>query len=100
MEQIVAGQAAAYDVEASLRYDKGYPATVNDAAKVDFAADVAREISGVDAVNADTGKEMGAEDFAYMEVRTGHIAGIPARLLRVGFVGELGYEVHVPSICN
>ncbi len=40
---------------------------------------------------------LSAEDFAYMEVRTGHIAGIPARLLRVGFVGELGYEVHVPA---
>ena len=25
------------------------------------------------------------------------MAGIPARLLRVGFVGELGYEIHVPS---
>ena len=40
---------------------------------------------------------LSAEDFAYMEVRTGHIANIPARLLRVGFVGELGYEVHVPA---
>ncbi|MEM1102453.1 MAG: amidohydrolase, partial [Pseudomonadota bacterium] len=28
MEQIVAGHAAAYDVEATLRYEKGYPATV------------------------------------------------------------------------
>ena len=35
--------------------------------------------------------------FAYMEVRTGHVATIPARLLRVGFTGELGYEIHVPS---
>ena len=40
---------------------------------------------------------LSAKDFAYMEVRTGHIAGIPARLLRVGFVGELGYEIHVPA---
>lgn len=40
---------------------------------------------------------LSAKDFAYMEVRTGHIAGIPARLLRVGFVGELGYEIHVPT---
>jgi len=41
--------------------------------------------------------DLSAEAFKYMEVRTGHIAGIPARLLRVGFVGELGYEVHVPA---
>lgn len=41
--------------------------------------------------------DLSAESFAYMEVRSGHIAKIPARLLRVGFVGELGYEIHVPA---
>jgi sarcosine oxidase subunit alpha len=41
--------------------------------------------------------DLSAEAFPYMGVRTGHIAGIPARLLRLGFVGELGYEVHVPA---
>ena len=41
--------------------------------------------------------ELTAGDFSYMEVRSGHIANIPARLLRVGFVGELGYELHVPA---
>jgi sarcosine oxidase subunit alpha len=35
--------------------------------------------------------------FPYMGVRTGHVAGIPARFLRVGFVGELGYEIHAPA---
>ena len=25
------------------------------------------------------------------------VAGVPALLLRIGFVGELGYEIHVPS---
>lgn len=66
MQQIVAGQAASFDVEATLRYEKGYPATVNNADKVAFAASVAREISGEDAVEDNQGKEMGAEDFAYM----------------------------------
>jgi sarcosine oxidase subunit alpha len=32
-----------------------------------------------------------------MGVRTGHIGGIPVRILRVGFVGEMGYEIHCPS---
>jgi sarcosine oxidase subunit alpha len=41
--------------------------------------------------------DLSAEAFPYMGLREGHVAGIPARLLRVGFVGELGYEVHVPS---
>ena len=37
------------------------------------------------------------EGFPYLAVRTATVANIPARLLRVGFVGELGYEIHVPS---
>src|SRR5690606_30625827 len=41
--------------------------------------------------------DLSPEAFPYMGVRTGEVAGIPARLLRVGFVGELGYEIHVPA---
>jgi sarcosine oxidase, subunit alpha len=35
--------------------------------------------------------------FPHMAVRTGHIAGVPCRLFRVSFTGELGYEINVPS---
>jgi sarcosine oxidase subunit alpha len=35
--------------------------------------------------------------FPYMHVRQASVAGVPARLLRVGFVGELGYEIHFPA---
>ncbi|HEX6246106.1 MAG TPA: aminomethyltransferase family protein, partial [Polyangiales bacterium] len=35
--------------------------------------------------------------FPYLAVRQGEIAGVPARVLRVGFVGERGYEIHVPA---
>jgi sarcosine oxidase subunit alpha len=35
--------------------------------------------------------------FPYLAVREGTVAGAPARVLRVGFVGELGYEIHVPA---
>lgn len=41
--------------------------------------------------------DLGSEAFPFMGVREGNIAGIPARILRVGFVGELGFEVHVPQ---
>ena len=44
-----------------------------------------------------TDVDLSAEAFPYMEIRTGTVAGIPARLMRVGFVGELGYEIHIPS---
>ena len=66
MEQIVAGQAASYDVSATLEYEKGYPATVNAPEEAGFAAAVATEIAGEDRVIADNGREMGAEDFSYM----------------------------------
>ncbi|GBL54952.1 glycine cleavage T protein [Pseudomonas citronellolis] len=41
--------------------------------------------------------DLSAAAFPYLGVRSGKVAGIPARILRVGFVGELGYEVHVPA---
>ena len=35
--------------------------------------------------------------FPYLACRQGQLAGIPVRMLRVGFVGELGYEIHCPA---
>ena len=70
--EIVAGTAAAFGVSAEVDYDWGYPATVNDADKAAFAVGVAAEISGEDAVDGESGREMGAEDFSYMlEARPG-----------------------------
>ncbi len=40
--------------------------------------------------------DLSTEGFPYLALRSGTVANIPARLLRVGFVGELGYEIHVP----
>lgn len=72
LEEICAGQAASFGVEATLDYEIGYPATVNDAEKTAFACDVAREIAGDAAVNGAASPEMGAEDFAYfLEKRPG-----------------------------
>ena len=66
MGEIVAGVAATFGIKASLEYERGYPATINDAAKVDLAAAVARDVSGEDKVHTDKLREMGAEDFSYM----------------------------------
>ncbi|MBT7951240.1 MAG: FAD-dependent oxidoreductase [Gammaproteobacteria bacterium] len=41
--------------------------------------------------------DLSADAFTYSEVRRGQLNGIAACLLRVGFVGELGWEIHVPS---
>jgi amidohydrolase len=66
MEEIVSGTAAAYGVTARLDYEVGYPATINDAEAAAFAARVAGEVVGSDNVDPQAGREMGAEDFAYM----------------------------------
>lgn len=44
--------------------------------------------------------DLSAENFPYMGVREGAVAGIKCRLLRVGFVGELGFEIHAPQQCG
>jgi sarcosine oxidase subunit alpha len=33
----------------------------------------------------------------HMSVREGRIAGVPTRLMRVSFTGEMGYEINVPA---
>jgi sarcosine oxidase subunit alpha len=35
--------------------------------------------------------------FPYLALREAEVAGVPCRLLRIGFVGELGYEIHCPA---
>jgi sarcosine oxidase subunit alpha len=45
----------------------------------------------------ETDIDLSAEAFPFMGVRVGGIAGIPVRVLRVGFVGELGFEIHCPA---
>jgi hippurate hydrolase len=66
MEEIISGTAAAYGLKAELDFRQGYPATVNDAREAAFAAEVARDVVGPDAVTEDALPEMYAEDFAYM----------------------------------
>ncbi len=43
------------------------------------------------------GIDLSAAGFPYMAVGEASVAGMPARIMRVGFVGELGYEIHVPA---
>ncbi len=44
-----------------------------------------------------TDLDLSNESFRYMRCRTATVAGVPARLLRIGFVGETGWEIHVPA---
>ena len=45
-----------------------------------------------------SGVDLSSEVFPYMHVRTGSIAGVTdCHMWRIGFTGELSYEVHVPA---
>jgi sarcosine oxidase, subunit alpha len=62
-------------------------------AAVNIAGPKARAVLGALPCDID----LSAEAFPYLAIRTGTLAGIPVRMMRVGFVGELGYEIHCPS---
>jgi sarcosine oxidase subunit alpha len=46
---------------------------------------------------AGTDIDLSSEAFAFMGLRTGRVAGIDARVMRVSFTGELSYEINVPA---
>jgi sarcosine oxidase subunit alpha len=41
-----------------------------------------------------TDADVSADGFAYLDAREIRVAGVPCLALRIGFVGELGYELH------
>lgn len=61
-------------------------------AAVNIAGPSSRELLG-----RLTDLDVTAEGFRYLDAKRARVAGIPSLLLRIGFVGELGYEVHFPS---
>jgi sarcosine oxidase subunit alpha len=45
-----------------------------------------------------TDADVSSAGFPYLACRRIDVAGVPGLVLRLGFVGELGYEIHVPSL--
>ena len=43
------------------------------------------------------GIDLSPEAFPHMAIREGTIVGVPTRLFRVSFTGELGFEINVPA---
>jgi sarcosine oxidase, subunit alpha len=50
-----------------------------------------------DALQRLTEADLSAEAFKYLDAHEIEVAGVPTLALRIGFVGELGYELHFPS---
>jgi amidohydrolase len=63
---IVAGVAATFDMSATVRYERRYPALVNSAAETRYAIAAAAAVVGTEQVDTDPTPEMGSEDFAFM----------------------------------
>jgi sarcosine oxidase subunit alpha len=59
---------------------------------VNLAGPKAREVMA-----AVTDLDCSNEAFAYLDGKQARIAGVQCLILRIGFVGEVGYEIHFPS---
>jgi len=63
IEEIASGIASAMGAEATVEYQRNYPVMVNSEEQTEFAADVAKKVSGE---CAEAPLVMGGEDFAFM----------------------------------
>jgi len=61
-------------------------------AAINLAGPRARE-----ALTSLTDGDVSNEALAYLDARQLRVAGVPCLALRIGFVGELGYELHCPA---
>ena len=66
MRTIVEGIAATFEMSATLRYERRYPATVNSEAETGHALAAATAVVGRAKVDTDPMPSMGSEDFAFM----------------------------------
>jgi hippurate hydrolase len=66
LKTIVAGAAAMFDLEAKVRYERRYPATINSAPETAQALAAAAAVVGAANVDADPQPDMASEDFAFM----------------------------------
>ncbi len=66
MREIVAGLAATFDMQASLRYERRYPALINTTTETAHALSAATALVGAANVDVDPTPSMGSEDFAFM----------------------------------
>ena len=51
-----------------------------------------------DVMRSLTDADVSGEAVPYLSATPMDVAGVPALVLRIGFVGELGYEIHFPSM--
>jgi sarcosine oxidase subunit alpha len=77
------------------RYDVEIVNVTGSLGAINLAGPRARE-----ALAALTDADVSNEALSYLDARHLTVAGVPTLALRIGFVGELGYELHFPSTAS
>ena len=80
--------ANGFGAQASVRYEKVYPATVNTVPEAHFVADVAARLVGEAQVWRNMTPSMGGEDFSFM------LQAVPGAYMRIGQGGQDGGFLH------
>jgi len=84
LTDLVASIGAAFGAVATLKYERVYPATINNDTEAMFAADVAAALVGADNVVRNLDPSMGSEDFSFM------LQAKPGAFARLGQGGAEG----------
>jgi len=72
LTEIATGTAKMFGAVATVKYERGYPATINHPRETAEAVTIAKRLFGSAAVDAEVAPMMGGEDFSYMlEARPG-----------------------------
>jgi len=91
------GAAAVYEWfswwQADWRMDVRLTDVTQALSAVNLAGPRAREI-----ISGLTDLDCSAEGFTYLDGKRALVAGVPCLILRIGFVGEVGYEIHCPTV--
>jgi sarcosine oxidase, subunit alpha len=74
---------------ADWRLDARLTDVTQGVAAVNLAGPRSREV-----LQSVTDLDCSAEAFTYLDAKQARVADVPCLLLRIGFVGELGYEIH------
>ncbi|MFQ5576929.1 MAG: glycine cleavage T C-terminal barrel domain-containing protein, partial [Anaerolineae bacterium] len=97
MTTTTGGAAAVYEMitwylQSGWNFDVRLCDLADTFAAINLTGPVARRI-----LQPLTDVDLRNDAFPYMGAREGTVAGVPATILRIGFTGELGYEMHVPA---
>jgi len=90
IKEICDGAAQMYGVKIEVEHRPGYPPTVNNPEKTQFAIGVAAEVCGANGVRDNVKPSMGAEDFSYM------LEKVPGAMVMLGNGGTEAINLHNP----